>query len=382
MIAKSKPNIILFRELLLPASETFIVGQGEALRNFRSQYVGMVPVRGLQCPADRTHVMSSANPIGKIARTAFKYTNMDIGMGIMKKIQQLDPVLIHAHFGFGGMIAMPIAKQLDVPLFVTFHGYDATIHDNAYNPWFKSWIISRRGELQRKGAVFIAVSDYIRRKMIEQGYPEHKIVQHYIGIDLEKFTPSSQVERKPIVLFVGRLVEKKGAAYLIEAMSMVQKKLPEAKLVVIGEGPLREQLEMQCHDTLINYEFLGVQPPDKIKEMLNIAKVFSVPSIVAENGDAEGFGMVFAEAGAMGVPVVSFATGGIPEAVAHGETGLLAAEKDSGMLASYIKELLVDESLWCRFSENGKERVRRLFDVHKQSVLLEGIYAKQMTVGI
>jgi len=85
-------------------------------------------------------------------------------------------------------------------------------------------------------------------------------------------------------------------------------------------------------------------------------------------------GLVFLEAQATGLPVVSFATGGIPEAVAHGETGLLAPDRDSRSLAGNILQLLQNESLWQRMSHAGQTRVRKLFDLETQTGKLEGVY--------
>ncbi|GAC1359806.1 MAG: hypothetical protein NVSMB3_07500 [Acidobacteriaceae bacterium] len=104
------------------------------------------------------------------------------------------------------------------------------------------------------------------------------------------------------------------------------------------------------------------------------ARLLSVPSITAANGDAEGFGMVFAEAQACGTPVVSFASGGIAEAVRHGETGLLAPEGDWQTLSYYLGQLLTDADMWERFSEAGPRFVAGCFDVRRQTARLEEIY--------
>lgn len=107
---------------------------------------------------------------------------------------------------------------------------------------------------------------------------------------------------------------------------------------------------------------------------MNKAKVFYVPSITANTGASEVFGMVFAKAQAMGLPVVSFKTGGIPEAVSQGTTGFLAPERDSDGIAEYILCLMKNEELWQQFSRNGQKRVPEEFNLAYQTSLLEDVY--------
>ncbi|WNR43767.1 glycosyltransferase [Paenibacillus roseipurpureus] len=367
-----KKNVVIYKDHLLSPSETFVKAQAEALQNFTPYYVGSRQIAGIKLPDERVIVMNDQSVFGWGKETLYKLVGKSIGF--MNKIARLKPSLIHAHFGFGGALALPLVKYLDVPLVVTFHGFDATVKDEFANFYSHKLYIRKRKELQRQGTLFIAVSDFIKRKMIEQGFPEERIVRHYIGINLASFTPDEQVKRKPIVLFVGRLVEKKGAEFLIDAMHLVQRELPDCELVCIGDGPLRGHLEEKAGRLLTKYQFLGVQPPEVVRTWMNTAMLFSVPSVIAENGDAEGFGMVFAEANAMGLPVVSFATGGITEAVAHGETGYLAPEKDSQMLAIYIQALLTNKAVWESFSKQGKARVQNLFNIEKQNQELEALY--------
>src|SRR5262249_427015 len=103
-------------------------------------------------------------------------------------------------------------------------------------------------------------------------------------------------------------------------------------------------------------------------------RVFCVPSIVARTGDAEGFGIVFIEAQAVGTPVVSFASGGVTEAVAHGNTGFLAPERDWRQLARHIIELFRNPGQWSRFSDAAVSRVRSSFNLQRQCALLEQMY--------
>jgi glycosyltransferase involved in cell wall biosynthesis len=284
--------------------------------------------------------------------------------------------LLHAHFGPAGLTAIPLARWLKVPLIVTFHGYDATVTDAyfARSHYRARAYVRNRHVLKREAAGYIAVSEFLRKEMIAQGFPEERIVVHYTGVDTQFFQPDPRRAREPVVLFTGRLTEKKGCEYLIRAMQLVAAAVPAAKLVVIGDGELRQELEQMAKKTLENYSFLGVQPPSAVREWMNRSRVFCVPSVRAISGDAEGFGMVFLEAQAMGLPVASFSSGGVPEAVADQQTGLLAVERDWRTLAGNILALLEDRPLWQRMSEAGRKRVRESFDLAKQTVKLEEIY--------
>jgi colanic acid/amylovoran biosynthesis glycosyltransferase len=162
-------------------------------------------------------------------------------------------------------------------------------------------------------------------------------------------------------------------------MTRVQEIMPEAKLLVIGDGPLRKKLEQQAAAVLRNFAFLGVQAPTLVREWMNRATVFSCPSVVSAAGNEEGFGMVFAEAQAMGLPVVSFATGGIPEAVAHEQSGLLVPGRDWEALATKLLVLLQNQHLWGQFSQAGRTRIEKLFNIRTQATILESIYESVLT---
>jgi colanic acid/amylovoran biosynthesis glycosyltransferase len=111
------------------------------------------------------------------------------------------------------------------------------------------------------------------------------------------------------------------------------------------------------------------------------AAVFCVPSVVAASGDAEGFGMVFIEAQAMGLPVVSTRSGGIPEAVENRETGLLVKERDPRALAEAILALIESDELWQRFSVAGRKRVVEHFNLARQTERLEDVFEQLLAGG-
>ena len=370
-----KPVVVVYRDLLLSPSETFVLKQAEALRDFSPYYAGSRLVPGLSLPPERTSVVNRGGLLGKASEAAFKLRGS--APHLLRCLRKLNPALVHAHFGVDGVRALPLARALRVPLLVTYHGYDATVKDEYARRSFYGHrdYLRRREALKRQARLFLAVSRFVKGRLVEgQGFPPEKIVVHYIGVDTSAFRPDPAVPREPAVLFVGRLVEKKGCEYLIRAMSRVQATMPEAELVVIGDGPLRPALERLAGETLRRYRFLGTQPQESVRAWLNRARVFSLPSVTAESGDSEGLPTTVIEAQASGLPVVSTIHAGIPEAVAHGETGFLVPERDWEGLASSILLLLRKDALCHRFAVAGKGRVRALFDLQKQTALLEEIY--------
>ncbi|MEO0349528.1 MAG: glycosyltransferase [Cyanobacteria bacterium P01_A01_bin.15] len=371
------PTVLIYRDQLLPYSETFIPAQGDSLRRYGAVYVGTSRLTSL----DDKHTVV----LGEIPASSRLWKGMyKLGGAIhpqwIKTLEGYAPVMVHAHFGSDGGLVLPLCHRLNLPLMVTFHGYDATwntppwLSIRTQGDFFRAWLLRKRDRALAASDRIVAVSRFIRHQLLLRGGEADKIVVHYVGIDRHCFTPRMDQERAPAVLFVGRLVEKKGVEYLVRAMAVVQRQRPEVSLVVIGDGPLRSHLQSLADQLAVRTQFLGQQPPEQVRRWMNQVQVFCGPSIVARSGDAEGFGMVFAEAQAMGLPVVSFATGGIPEAVIHGETGLLSPEKDTAQLSRDLLRLLQDSDLRQRFARAGQAHVAQNFDLQKNTPLLEALY--------
>jgi colanic acid/amylovoran biosynthesis glycosyltransferase len=367
-------KILLFSSLLLPASQTFIKAQGEEIKQFTPYYIGSRLVPGLELPPDRTVVVNRGGKVGSAGEALFKLTGY--APTFYQQLRQLNPVLIHAQFGLSGALALPVMRSLKLPMIVHYRGADATIKDEyARYQSLNHWIyLRRRDTLKKEARLFLTVSKFIQEKLLEQGFPADKIKVHYSGINTADFTPDRTVPREPVVLFVGRLMEKKGCEYLIQAMAQVQAQQPDIELVLIGDGPLRSSLEALAKQSLKRYRFLGVQPAPVVKEWMNRARLFVAPSVTASQGDSEGLPNVVLEAQAMGLPVISTLHAGIPEGVIQGETGFLAPERDADTLAAYCLKVLHDEQLWQHLSENGQAHVRANFDRPKQTRILESIY--------
>lgn len=370
----TQSNVIIFNSLLLPASQTFIRDPAEKLQRYTPYYVGSRRVTGLELPVNRTLVVNRGGMLSQAEEVLFKVTGS--APRLYRQIKQLDPALIHAQFGLSGALILPWMRSLKIPLIVHYRGADATVkkEDSRYSS-LNHWIYFRRLEaLKQETKLFLTVSKFIRQKLIDQGFSAEKIKAHYHGVDLERFSPDPSVTREPIGLFVGRLTEKKGCRYLFQAMARVQSKFPGTKLVIIGEGALRKELEVLATKLSLKHQFLGVQPSNVVKSWMNRARFMAAPSVTASQGDSEGLPNVVLEAQAMKLPVISTFHAGIPEAVIDGETGLLSREKDVEQLTNNILQLLNGEDLWQKFSYNGRKHMETNFDRHRQTRVLEGIY--------
>lgn len=366
----ARPRVLVFRKRLLAWSETFIADQGRHLPTMEATFTGFRwddggrhLLDGTDCCVQEDHSLWTG-----LARTRLR-----IGLGVnpawRRALARRRPALLHAHFGPDALAAIPVAEALGVPLVATFHGFDITKHDD------RSPYAARRHRVFEAASRIIAVSEFIAGRLVEAGCPAAKIRRHYIGIDLERYDGVSDEAPRPTVLFIGRLVPKKGCTHLLEAMRVVQRAVPGALLQIAGDGPQRPELEAQVAAAgLADVEFLGVRTPVEIRELLRRAWIMCTPSIVAENGDAEGLGMVFLEAQAMATPAVSFDTGGVVEAIADGETGRTVPAGDDAALADALIGLLTDDELRRRCGARGRARVEALFDVRRQCGALESIY--------
>jgi colanic acid/amylovoran biosynthesis glycosyltransferase len=379
-LIRDKGTIVVFRIQLLPISETFIVTQAAAMRRFSPFFVGWRRTAGIELPEDTSWTVDGGGLAGRLRELRFRYAGPTRAQ--VARLRARAPRLVYAHFAPDGYAAMQLAERLGVPLVTALHGFDVTMSDQAIaaTRLGREYLHGRSG-LQKKGALFLSCSAYVRRRGLEIGYPADRTIVHSIGVDVERFQPPAAGRREKMVLFVGRLVEKKGCASLLEAMAEVQQHSPWVELVVIGGGPLRVEYEARAAGLGLRCRFLGTQPAAMVREWMARATVFCVPSVVAASGDAEGFGMVFIEAQAMGLPVVSTLSGGIPEAVEHGETGLLVTERDSMALAAALLALIENDELWRRYSAAGRKRVVSQFNLLRQTERLENVFTRLLEGG-
>lgn len=362
----SAGRVVIWRSCLLPGSETFIRNQGNALTQWLPTYVGAVKVRS----AIATDTDVIAYPDGLRGRIAFLLLRLTGGSRRLRRLlTELRPAVIHAHFGGDGWLVSRSAAQLGVPLVITVHGLDVTRQPN--NP-------GKRGARYRRNlrnafdraTLILAVSEFIRRKAIELGADPAKVRVHHTGVPIPPIV--SAVPKKWDVIFVGRFVEKKGIDDLIEALGMIQE--PRPRTLFIGAGPLEDLTRERAAALGLDATFMGVQEPAVVLRCMDESRVFVSPSKTASDGDAEGLPTTILEAASLGLPTISTYHSGIPEAVVHGETGLLCEEGDRASLAANIQQLLADDALRTRLGRQARQHVEAHFDLTKQTRLLEELY--------
>jgi glycosyltransferase involved in cell wall biosynthesis len=195
------------------------------------------------------------------------------------------------------------------------------------------------------------------------------------GVDIEKFKPmdTKAVRQKfglgneTCVLFVGSLIPRKGLPFLVEAAKKVAKNKADTKFLIVGDGPLRNQLSDSIKSANLsgNFKFLGNLKDDELPAVYNCADVFVLPSI------QEGQGIVLLEAQASGKPVVAFNIGGVNETVQNKETGFLVNRGNVDELADALLKLLTDKALREKMGSNGHRFVSENYtwDICAQKML-------------
>jgi colanic acid/amylovoran biosynthesis glycosyltransferase len=369
-------RVIVFAERVLPSTQTYIPSQVNQLRHFAPVYAGLLPAdKNLELDQTPVLLRTNRSAISKIVRESYRWAG--VGPRYHTRLQSVKAALIHAHFAEGGSAALFLSKRLNLPLVLHLHGGAELMTDaNLRGKWFEWPFLAHRRNLWKRASAFLCVSEYVRGCALKAGFPSDKTHVLFNGLDCKAFTPRAPLTEKDpdLVLYVGRLIPYKGCDYLIRAMQLVQTGCPRSRLVIIGDGGSRDGLQGLANSLGINCNFVGELKPAEVRSWLEKARVFCAPSVALQDGQSEAFGIVFLEAQAMGVPVVSFRHGGIPEAMLEGVTGLLAEERDVKGLAEQLLRYLSDDKFWRRSREEGMRWVCGNFDHSVQAEKLEDIY--------
>jgi len=309
----------------------------------------------------------------------FKMMSFGYGLNIklkeLIKTQKLD--VIHQTYDF---YKIPFSKEdVDAPVFATIHHpfiaeQKAVRAFSNFYDYFKYRILKRSDLLaimQKKICErvdkIIAVSNFTAQNVIDDyAIPPTKIEVIPNGVDLNKFNPkvdgikmrgSLGITDEPVILYVGKLEFNKGIEYLILSFSKIVKQIPNAKLVIVGNGPIKNRLMNLVKQKKLSKSviFTGKIPSKKLPSIFAASDLFVLPSLM------EGFGIVLLEAMACGKPCIATKAGGTEDIIVNGETGFLAPIGDCISLYQAINALLANPDLAQKFGKAGLNRVRKNF---------------------
>lgn len=372
-------RVIVHRSDALPYSETFIKEQMQACRRWQPVLVGTHRVEaGLPLDGLQAQYLRDADSRGERWRDKLW---RELGLpapGMLERLRAVQASLVHVHFATDAVALWPSLERLGLPVLVTLHGYDINVH----RQWWEEGHGGRAGRSYPRRLLrmaqsplvrFVAVSQAVRETAIRYGLEGRKLHVHHIGVDLQRFRPEgpSAGARAPRILFVGRMVEKKGGHHLIHAFAALRRELPQAELAMLGDGPLLPAYQALARELGVPVEFMGRQGAEVVRAEFARARAFCLPSVTAADGDAEGLPIVVMEAQAMGVPVVTSARGGATEGIVDGESGLAFAEGDRPALTQALARVLGDAPLADRMADRARRFAELRFDIRACTAGLE-----------
>ena len=294
--------------------------------------------------------------------------------GYGKWIKEYDGRLIHAHFGQEGFRCLAAKKEADIPLVTTFYGMDVS-----QLPRQAVWQ-KRYARLFAEGEQFLAEGKFMAQALVDLGCLPERVAVQCLGVDLSAMPFVAPAERKyetPIVLLYAAFREKKGLIYAIQAFARVAQTFANAQLHIIGDGPLRGELESEIGKLGLTdrVTMFGFLPHEAAVGKLKQATVLLYPSVTAENGDTEGGAPVaLIEAQALGTSVVSSFHADIPNVVPPEKCGLLFPERDVDGLAQGLDAVLGSEALRNEMAIAGRKHVEMHHDLVRQVKKLETVY--------
>nr|QNO41822.1 D-inositol-3-phosphate glycosyltransferase [Methanosarcinales archaeon ANME-2c ERB4]QNO42778.1 D-inositol-3-phosphate glycosyltransferase [Methanosarcinales archaeon ANME-2c ERB4] len=283
-------------------------------------------------------------------------------------IEEKNIELIHAHFADMGNAARRLGKMLRLPYTLTAHAFDIYMDPDT----------DELREVMNDAESVITISEYNKNYLISEIGVNNRIEVIRCGIDLDKFNPQKNLKAygRIKLLTVARLVAKKGLAYLIKAIPMVVKKMPNCELTIIGSGPQYGNLQHLVRDPDIEsyVQFRGDVSDSELMRYYDDVDMFILPCIVIENGDRDGIPVAMMEAMTMELPVISTTVSGIPELVEDGASGILVSPKDEKAIADAIITLCKDSELRVKMGKKGREIIKREYNIASEAEKLIGVF--------
>ena len=286
-------------------------------------------------------------------------------------------VHMHAHFGTVATVVARLASK------ITGVSYSFTAHaKDIFHQVVEEDVL--RGKLSDSAGV-ITVSqfnvNYLKDKYA-QAAAGVKLI--YNGLDLDEFHFEPNGDRPPLILGVGRLVEKKGFSYLLDASALMRSRGIEFRCEIVGGGELESDLQEQIKnlDLSAHVKLCGPMSQSDVKQKIRQARLLAAPCVHAENDDRDGLPTILLEAMALGTPCISTPVTGIPEVLIAGETGLMVAERDATALAGACERLLDGEQLCSELARNGRRLIEERFDIDRNTKEIRTFFSSMSGVDL
>lgn len=365
----TRPKVACIKFVFLPASEVFIAEQLHRLNRYEPLVLAVSAPNLMGIAPERVHALSRLDPVTySLNRLALKATHTCPHFESVVRRERA--ALLHAQFGVEGLCGLRLKRRTGLPLLTSFHGYDA------YRLPRRRLGIYR--ELFAEGDLFLACSQSMRKQLLKLGCPDEKIRVLPLGVDTSTITfreRQSPGDGPVHILLVGRLVEKKGIPYALQAFAAVRRYHRNATLTIIGDGPERPTIEALLRKlNLTDVRLLGAQSNEVVLREMQRAHLYLQPSVTALDGDAECTPVTLMEAQASGLPVVATWHAGISELVVDGKSGFLVSERNPHALAERLRYLIEHPGLWGPLGRAGRAVVEERFSRPRQVTALEEVY--------
>lgn len=292
---------------------------------------------------------------------------------LREECRAFQPDLLHVHWWVPGGFSFWPGNAAGCPVVLTSHGTDLFLLDR--------FPIARAvaGPIFRSAAQVTVISNPLVERVRKLGVPADRITVLPMPVSAERFAPPlHNVRDTGRLLFVGRLIERKGAEYAVRAVAALRKQGRAVRLTIIGDGPERTRLTALIEELGLreSVDLAGALPHDDIAEHYRTASMLLMPAVTDWKGEQEGFGMVLVEAMASDLPVVATRSGGIPDVVTEGETGLLVPERDAAALAAAAARLLDDPAFAVRLAEAAHVDLDRRFSPAGLAAGFDAVYRR------
>lgn len=289
---------------------------------------------------------------------------------LSRAVVERNIVHLHAHFGtVATVVARLVSKITGVSYSFTAHAKDI-FHEIVDESVLRKKLADAAG--------VITVSQF-NVNFLKEKYSSaaNNVKLIYNGLDLDEFRFEPAGDRPALILAVGRLVEKKGFSYLLEACAILRSRGAVFRCEIVGGGLLESDLQAMCQT--LNLEgcvvLCGPMSQSDVKKKIRQARVLAAPCVHAEDNDRDGLPTILLEAMALGTPCISTPVTGIPEILRHQETGLMVAERDATALADACERLLADQNLSNTLAHSGRGLIEDRFDIDKNTAQIRAFFS-------